>query len=464
MRKVDLRMNEQYKYEVIKSLVDHNGNKKAAAVKLKCTLRTVNRLINNYKANGKEAFVHGNRNRKPATTFPEETKRKIVDLYINTYPDANLRHFSEIVKEDLGITVSDTTINSWLRDENVLSPKARKKTKTELRKKLKAALDESTSDKQSNELKEKIETLDRSMVHPRRSRSKYMGELLQMDASEYYWVPGFKWHLHVAIDDATGQIHGAYFDFQETLNGYYHVLDQILTNHGIPVAFLTDRRTVFEYKNKKSLLDEDDTFTQFAYACNQLGIDIDTTSVAPAKGRVERLNQTLQSRLPVELRREKITTIEQANVFLHSYIEKHNEEFALQLNSSRNAYEQQPTPEQIERTLAVLSDRIVDKGQCIRYRNKFYIPTDEDGNRLYFAHKTKCLVIESFTGNLYLSIAEQVYLAERIEEHEAVSRRLDPEKPKKKEPKKKYIPPMSHPWKRQSFIAFRNKQQHRISY
>ena len=150
MRKVDLRMNEQYKYEVIKNLVDHNGNKKAAAVKLKCTLRTVNRLINNYKANGKEAFVHGNRNRKPATTFPEETKRKIVDLYINTYPDANLRHFSEIVKEDLGITVSDTTINSWLRDENVLSPKARKKTKTELRKKLKAALDESASEKKSN--------------------------------------------------------------------------------------------------------------------------------------------------------------------------------------------------------------------------------------------------------------------------------------------------------------------------
>ena len=166
--------------------------------------------------------------------------------------------------------------------------------------------------------------------------------------------------------------------------------------------------------------------------------------------------------MPVELRRKKITTIEQANAFLHSYIEKYNKEFALQLNSSRNAYEQQPTREQIDRTLAVLSDRIVDKGQCIRYRNKFYIPTDEDGKPLYFAHKTKCLVIESFTGNLYLSIGEQVYLAKRIEEHEAVSRRLDPEEPKK-EPKKKYIPPMSHPWKRQSFIAFRNKQQHRIS-
>lgn len=310
MRKVDLRMNEQYKYEVIKHLVDHNGNKKAAAVKLKCTVRHVNRLINDYKTNGKEAFIHGNRGRKPATTFSEEVKQTIVNLYTETYPDANLRHFSEIVEEDLGISVSDTTINSWLREEGVLSPKARKKTKKEMRKKLKAALDNSTSVKESDVLKEKIEILDLSMVHPRRPRSKYIGELLQMDASELEWIPGATWHLHVAIDDATGQIHGAYFDFQETLNGYYHVLDQILTNHGIPVAFLTDRRTVFEYKKKKSLMDEDDTYTQFAYACTQLGIEIDTTSVAPAKGRVERLNQTLQSRIRVELRRKKVTTIE----------------------------------------------------------------------------------------------------------------------------------------------------------
>ena len=50
-----------------------------------------------------------------------------------------------------------------------------------------------------------------------------------------------------------GMIVGAYFDKQETLNGYYNVLHQILSNHGIPYMFYTDRRTVFEYKQKKSL-------------------------------------------------------------------------------------------------------------------------------------------------------------------------------------------------------------------
>ncbi len=45
MRKVVLRTNEQYKYDVIKKLVDTNGNKKKAALKLNCTIRAINRLI-----------------------------------------------------------------------------------------------------------------------------------------------------------------------------------------------------------------------------------------------------------------------------------------------------------------------------------------------------------------------------------------------------------------------------------
>ncbi len=65
MRKVLLRMNEQQKYEIIKELVDHEGNKNKAALKLNLSRRQVNRLIIKYKENGKSAFVHGNRNRKP---------------------------------------------------------------------------------------------------------------------------------------------------------------------------------------------------------------------------------------------------------------------------------------------------------------------------------------------------------------------------------------------------------------
>ncbi len=113
-----------------------------------------------------------------------------------------------------------------------------------------------------------------------------------MDASPHIWFGNEVTHLHLAIDDATGKIVGGYFDTQETLNTYYHVLYQILVTYGIPYQFLTDRRTVFEYKRKNVSSDEKDTYTQFSYACSQLGIDIESSSVPQAKGRVECLNQT----------------------------------------------------------------------------------------------------------------------------------------------------------------------------
>ena len=160
--------------------------------------------------------------------------------------------------------------------------------------------------------------------------------------------------------------------------------------------FYTDRRTVFEYKRKDRPSDAEDTFTQLSYACHNLRIEIKTTSVPQAKGRVERLNQTLQSRLPVELRRAHITNIEEANVFLNSYIKKYNNQFALHLNSTKSVYEKQPSIEEINRTLAVLSTRTIDSGHCIRFENKFYFPVTENGDRRYFAGKTSCMVIETF--------------------------------------------------------------------
>ncbi|MGN0142115.1 MAG: ISNCY family transposase [Roseburia sp.] len=307
MRKVELRMNEQFKYETIKKLVETNGNKKAAAIKLHCTVRTVNRLITKYKQLGKEAFVHGNRNRLPATTISLDVKNQIIALYVNEFSDANFTHFCEIIKEDMNIDISDTTLRKWLWEYGVISPKANRKTKKKLKKKLKEELVATSSKKVQNEIKEAIDACE---AHPRRPRCKYFGEMIQMDASSFEWVSNSIWHLHLAVDDATGTVVGAYFDEQETLKGYYNVFFQILTNYGIPAMFYTDRRTVFEFKKKNHVFDDDDTFTQFSYACHVLGTEIKTTSVAQAKGRIERLNQTFQSRLPIELRRAHVSTIE----------------------------------------------------------------------------------------------------------------------------------------------------------
>ena len=304
--------------------------------------------------------------------------------------------------------------------------------------------------------------IDEKNAHPRRPRSKYAGEMIQMDASSFKWIDNEVWYLHVAIDDADGKIVGAYFDYQETLNGYYNVLYQILNNHGIPALFYTDKRTIFEYKRKNRAFDDEDTFTQFSYACHNLGIDIKTTSVPQAKGRIERLNQTLQSRLPVELKSARVTNIEKANEFLNSYIKKFNDQFALQLNTTKSVYEKQPDIEKINHTLAVLSPRKIDTAHCIRFKNRYYLPVSNKGTKRYFTNKTDCMVIESFDGSLYVNILDTLYLMEEVPEHESFSKEFDDEiEENKPSVKKKYIPPMTHPWKRMSFNNYVQKQKHR---
>lgn len=454
-------MKEEMKYLTIKNLVDNKGNKKRAALKLECSLRTINRLIRLYNEEGKYGFVHKNRGRLPASTFDQDTKAMIIDLYISHYGDTNLTHFCEILLEDKGISISDSTLHKWLKQEFVLSPKARRKTKKDMKAIIRQKQEGTSCQELKVALEEAAYIIDSDQAHPRRPRCQYFGEMIQMDASSYSWVSNEIWHLHVAIDDSSGHIVGAYFDTQETLRGYYNVFFQILNNYGIPAMFYTDRRTVFEYKRKNTLLDNDDTFTQFAYACHQLGVEIKTTSVAQAKGRVERLNQTLQSRLPVELRRHNIHNIEEANQFLASYLQKLNEQFSLPLNHNKSVFESQPTNEEVNQILAVISPRKVQGGHCIKFMNKYYIPNDKNGTRIHFRPKVDCLMIEAFDGTLYLSIENEVYFAEEIQDYEEISRGFSHYNKNNKEKKKQYKPSMTHPWKHASYMKFLAKQSHR---
>ena len=104
-----------------------------------------------------------------------------------------------------------------------------------------------------------------------------------MDASGIVWFGDTYATLHLAVDDASGTVVGAFFDYQETLYGYYNVLKQILEKYGIPNEFLTDNRTIFTYKSISDPTTEHDTYTQFAYACKSVGISIKTSSVPQKK-------------------------------------------------------------------------------------------------------------------------------------------------------------------------------------
>lgn len=123
-------------------------------------------------------------------------------------------------------------------------------------------------------------------------------------------------------------------------------------------------------------------------------------------------------------------------------------------------FETQPTVEKINLTLAVLADRKVDCGHCVRFESKYYNPIDSDSNPTYFRKGTSALVIKAFDGEYYVSIENKIYGLEVIPDHKATSKNFD--FPKDNPVKcKSYVPPMSHPWKHASFQAYLDKQTHR---
>ena len=455
MRKVELSLKENRKYEIIKKLIETNGNKERARIKLGLkSIRQVNRLIAGYKDFGKEFFVHGNKGRKPKHALTDEFKNEIEILYTSKYFDCTYTQFTEYLAERENIFLSVPEVGQILRERYILSPKARKATKRNLKKKLIAQKEKLKSKKEIAKLQANIVALQDA--NPRQPRCIYFGEEIQTDACIHLWFGNLKTALHAAIDDSTGQVVAAYFDNQETLNGYYNIYYQILLNYGIPYLFKTDKRTVFEYNKKGTTSDEDNTFTQFAYACNQLGTSIETSSTPEFKPRIERLFESFQLRLIPELRLANITTIEEANAFLPAFLDKYNSKFALCIDNTKSVFEKQPSLQKINLTLAVLSRRIIDTGHSICFKRKHYKPVNSVGTPIYFGKGTKCLVIEAFDKKLYATVEDSIFALEEIPEVQALSENFDEILPT--EPKKIYIPRMTHPFKRESFEKFVSKQ------
>lgn len=445
-------MNEQEKYDVIKELVDHNGNKNRAAKKLGVSRRQIDRLIIKYKEKGKSAFVHGNHFKKPVNAIDKSISEDIIQLYKSKYQEWNFNHFKEFLEKEENIHVSYDFIYKTLTSAGILSPKARKKTKRNYiksilikEKKINLAMDTDTIDSIINH---EIALED---SHPRGEKPKYFGEVIEMDGSIHLWFGDVKVCLHLAIDKATSTIVGAWFDYQETLNGYYHILYQILINYGIPYMFFTDNRTVFNYisLNKDKRTTEKDVLTQFGYACKNLGIALETSSVSQAKGLIERTNGTFQGRLVNELKLNGITTIEEANNYLKEvFVPYFNKRFAMDYKKFKSVFEESPSEEKINYTLAILTPRKIDNGNSIKYQNKYYQPYLNNELKC-FMPKTEVLVIKAYNGELLVSIDDQIYELKELTRNERFSKNFEEVKETKE--KVKYIPPMSHPWKLESF-------------
>ena len=345
-----MKQNEIKRATLIEACINGQCTVKQVANALGISERRVKQIKREVKENGVKSIQHGNRGRQPKNTISVDTRRKILELRSSyEYELSNFKHFQEILKERENIDISYSALYNILHNAGIKSPKKHRKSK----------------------------------LHHRRKRKESEGMMLQADGTPFDWFgKGEKYSLHGFIDDATGKITGLYMCKNECLLGYLEVLRQTLENFGIPISLYPDKYSVFFPPKKvddhitieEQLNGREKGITQFGRIVEELGISMFPASSAQAKGRVERLWETLQSRLVTEFRINKINTIEQANAFLQNYINKYNSKFAVQPINSKSMFLKLPKKYNLDELLCVQFERTIDNAGVFSLNNsKFQV-------------------------------------------------------------------------------------------
>jgi len=317
-----------------------------AAEHLGISARQVQRLKIEVKTNGPAALIHKNTNRKPSNAISDELKAKILEIRKKSgFKDANFNHFQELLSVHHQIDISYSALYRMLTGEGEKSPKKRRRFKK----------------------------------HRRRKRREQAGSLIQIDASPFDWLGiGAMLALHGTIDDATGQVTGLYLCKHECMLGYHEVMRRMIDVFGVPDSIYADRHTIFRSPNADKARSVDAppgmkvNETQFGRAMSELRIQIIAARSAQAKGRIERLWETLQSRLPVEFEINGIKDIDSANAFLSHYIFAYNSEFAVEPEDAESAFLPLEEGQTLDYILCIKETRKLDNGQVFSYSGKLF--------------------------------------------------------------------------------------------
>ncbi len=237
-----------------------------------------------------------------------------------------------------------------------------------------------------------VEKSPEGVIHPMRERRACFGELVQVDGSQHDWFEGraAECTLLVFIDDATGKLGQLLFVESESFFSYCRGTEGYLTRHGKPGAFYSDKHSVFRVNQPSAGSSE--TLTQFGRAMQELDIQIICANTPQAKGRVERVNQTLQDRLPKELRLRGISDWQAGNAFLPEFMDDFNRRFAIQPRSQHDAHRPLSPKDNPARLFTWQETRILSKNLTLQFNKVVYqIQTERPSYAMRKAAVTVCL-------------------------------------------------------------------------
>jgi transposase len=330
---------------------------KAAAELLGISERQVKRLLRRYREQGASGLVSQRRGKPSSHQLTEGIRREVLDLLKGKYKGFGPTLACEKLVEVEGLKISDESVRKLMMAEGLWKAKPARKLE----------------------------------VHQMRERRACDGELEQMDGTDHDWFEGRseRCTLLVMIDDATGKLGALSFVPEESFFGYCDLLRQYLTAHGRPAGLYTDKHGIFRVNIPNT--GPGDNLTQFGRAMLSLEIPILCANTPQAKGRVERVNQTLQDRLVKEMRLRQINNMQAGNAYLPEFIADFNARFAVQPRSSLDAHRPMQARQNLDQILAWQETRLITQNLTLQFKNVVYqIQTDRPAYALRKAQVTVC--------------------------------------------------------------------------
>jgi len=418
---ITMTKKEARRYEIINKLMAGKIDGTEAAKVLGLSVRQTKRLKANVKSSGVKGVIHGSRgkesNHRVDTSIINQAKKYLHEIYFDFNPLLAKEKLFELNKIKLG----EETVRQLMINEKLWKPR-----------------------KKSDQKK-----------HFWRERCDNYGEMEQFDGSYHNWFEnrnekevGAEQCLLVSVDDASGKLTRVRFEDNEGVIPVFRFWKEYLEANGAPIAIYLDKFSTYKV-NHKNAVDNKDMMTQFERVMKQLNVRVIHANTPQAKGRVEKMNGTLQRRLVKEMRLAKINTVAEANIFLSEvFIPKFNRQFAVITKKNSDLHHKVSIEKlaELNKIFSVQSERTINNDYTIRFKSNYYQLKQEQPTNVY--KRDKIIVEEHLNGEIKLALRNK-YL-----EYFCL-----PERPKKEIDVKLialtrnkaigFKPPLDHPWRQQ---------------
>jgi len=326
------------KLEVIQRLSKKQMSQKEAGEILHLGTRQIKRLLKSYRKQGAAGLISRHRGRQAANRISERVKKRSLNLLKSKYQGfgPTLAHEKLVEKDKLQLSVE--SVRKLMMAEGLW--KSRK--------------------------------LKKVVTHQLRQRRACFGELVQIDGSPHDWFEGRvdACVLLVFIDDATGKLVQLQFVDRESFFSYAQAAENYFKRYGKPIAFYSDKHGIFRVNQPSAGTGQ--AITQFGRAMQELDIQIICANTPQAKGRVERVIQTLQDRLPKEMRLSEISSREAGNAYLPKFMAAFNDRFADEPRSAVDAHRTLTAQDDLARIFTWQEPRTISKNLTVQFDNVVY--------------------------------------------------------------------------------------------